>query len=189
MKNVANRMSFIRPGSDTHRGWRQNLTGLYIQDDISVRPGLSLNVGLRYEFISTPREVDGKVANLRTLSFPFFTTYDTENTDVGDDYFLNPSLKNFAPRIGLAWDPFQTGKTSVRAGFGMYHQQILAYIYRSPGNRAAPFFAVAEADLGDVSSIDFPTLTPPKTTFYRLRVLEGDLRLISSNTGSSNRPC
>ena len=156
MKNVANRMSFIRPGSDTHRGWRQNLTGLYIQDDISVRPGLSLNVGLRYEFISTPREVDGKVANLRTLSFPFFTTYDTENTDVGDDYFLNPSLKNFAPRIGLAWDPFQTGKTSVRAGFGMYHQQILAYIYRSPGNRAAPFFAVAEADLGDVSSIDFP---------------------------------
>ena len=160
MKNEPNRMNFIRPGSDTHRGWRQNLTGLYIHDDISVRPGLTLNVGLRYEFISTPREVDGKVANLRELSFPFFTTYNTENTDVGDDYFLNPSLKNFAPRIGLAWDPFQTGKTSVRAGFGMFHQQILAYIYRSPGNRAAPFFAVAEAEDDDLEDlglkIDFP---------------------------------
>lgn len=156
MQNRANRMSFIRPGSDTVRGWRQNLTGLYIQDDISVRPGLNLNIGLRYEFITTPREVNGKVANLRELSFPAFAAYDTQNTDVGDDYFLNPSLKNFAPRIGIAWDPFQTGRTSVRAGFGIFHQQILPYVYRSPGNRAAPFFAVAEADLGDVDFIDFP---------------------------------
>ncbi len=188
MRNISNRMSFIKPGSDTNRAWRQNLTGLYIHDDINLRPGLTVNLGLRYEFISTPREIHGKVGNLRELSFPFFATYNTENTDVGDDYFLNPSLKNFAPRIGLAWDPFQTGRTSVRARFGLYHQQILPYIYRSPGNRAAPFFAVAEADLGDMSFIDFPNVLQHRTISCPRPRSGADHRLTSSSTMPRNRP-
>ena len=35
-------------------------------------------------------------------------------------------LNNFAPRIGLAWDVFGTGKTSVRAGYGMYYESVNA---------------------------------------------------------------
>jgi len=37
--------------------------------------------------------------------------------------------KDFAPRVGLAWDPFGTGRTSVRAGYGIYHEQILNGVY------------------------------------------------------------
>lgn len=40
-------------------------------------------------------------------------------------YVIDVSKTDFAPRIGLAWDPFKKGKTSVRTGYGMYHEQVL----------------------------------------------------------------
>jgi hypothetical protein len=58
----------VRPGSDAVRGWRSNLFGLYIQDDLAVRPGLTLNAGLRYEIVSVPVEVNGKMANIRNIN-------------------------------------------------------------------------------------------------------------------------
>src|SRR5581483_7645484 len=65
---IPSRADFIKPGSDDIRGWRQSLTGLYFQDDINLRPGLTLNVGVRYEFISVPTEANGKVATLRNIA-------------------------------------------------------------------------------------------------------------------------
>jgi hypothetical protein len=146
---------FQQPGSDGIRHWRQNVTGLYIQDDISLRQGLSLNMGIRYEFISVPTETDGKVANIRNFSVPHLFTVRPDQTDVGDPYFLNPSLRNFAPRIGLAWDPFQAGKTSIRAGVGMYYDQLMAYNLMQSGVRLAPFFSTTQL-LRERIIIDFP---------------------------------
>jgi Carboxypeptidase regulatory-like domain len=42
------------------------------------------------------------------------------------DAVVPTSDKDFAPRVGLAWDPFGTGKTSIRTGYGIYHEQVLA---------------------------------------------------------------
>lgn len=39
---------------------------------------------------------------------------------------VETSNRNFAPRVGLAWDPFGEGKTSVRTGYGIYHEQVLS---------------------------------------------------------------
>jgi hypothetical protein len=88
--------------------------GFYVQDDYRWKPRLTLNLGLRYEFMTTPEDVDGRQSYI-----PQLTTSTT--------YALGPVLntattdKNFSPRVGFAWDIFGTGKTSLRSGFGIYY--------------------------------------------------------------------
>jgi hypothetical protein len=144
LRNQVDVARFIRPGSDNLRGWRQNVLGLYIQDDISVRPGLTVNLGLRYEIINSPTEVNGKVATIRDLRPHHLFSVLPSQTDVGDPYFLNPSLLNFGPRVGFAWAPMASGKLSFRGGVGIYHDQLLSNYYITSGVRMEPFYAVAE---------------------------------------------
>ncbi|MDQ4123423.1 MAG: TonB-dependent receptor [Acidobacteriota bacterium] len=44
-------------------------------------------------------------------------------------YVVDAPKNDFAPRIGLAWDPFGDGKTSIRTGYGMYHEQVLSGVF------------------------------------------------------------
>lgn len=155
MRGIPSAATFIQPGSDNIRNWRTHLFALYLQDDINVRPGLTVNLGLRYEFMTTPKELNGKVAGVRDLSASHIYTVRPDQTDVGDPYFENPSLKNFAPRFGVAWSPFENGKGVLRSGWGIFHEQILPNYFVLPGVRAAPFYSTAELASRDVA-IDFP---------------------------------
>ncbi|MBI4442560.1 MAG: TonB-dependent receptor [Acidobacteria bacterium] len=156
-----NQVSIVLPGSDSIRGWRQSLFGFYLHDDITVRPGLTLNLGVRYEFITIPYEVNGKIANIRDFTEPRIITVNPDNTDIGKPYFQNPSLRNFAPRVGVAWSPFQSKKTVLRGGFGVFHDQFLPNIYQLTGNRGAPFYSYVDLfarDFTGVGGIDFPSV-------------------------------
>ena len=83
------------------------------QDDLTVHPRLSLNLGLRYEFYTVPNDTQGRDSALRNV------VSDSEFT-VGP-IFENPSLKNLGPRVGFAWDVAGDGKSSVRGGAGVYY--------------------------------------------------------------------
>ena len=130
----------LEDGTKMSAGMRQSLFGFYIQDDFQFRPNLTLNLGLRYEFVTSPTEVNGRISNLQdnrpdpSLPGPLQPTVIT-----GNPYFENPSLKNFSPRIGFAWDPTGSAKFSVRGGFGLFHQQILQWAYLSSVFRSTPF--------------------------------------------------
>ena len=147
--------SVTKPGSDNVRGIRQNLLGFYYQDDIKLRPNFTFNIGLRYEFITVPREVNGKISVIRDLSPARLSTVRADTMDVGGDYMKNPSLKNFSPRAGLSWDVFGTGKTAVRAGGGIYPDQILPYLYWFELANAPPFRSGASLLRQNVP-VDFP---------------------------------
>jgi len=46
--------------------------------------------------------------------------WDRKQLKLGSPYFHNPTLRDFSPRVGAAWDPFGDGKMAVRAAFGQY---------------------------------------------------------------------
>ncbi|HXG64598.1 MAG TPA: TonB-dependent receptor [Blastocatellia bacterium] len=123
------------PGSDFYRAIRQSIFGSFIQDDWKISPRLTLNLGLRYEFFTTPTEKNGKVANLRHVTDP--------STTVGEPFFDNPSEKNFAPRIGFAYDVFGNGRTSVRGGYGIFDILILPFNYRFEMSGQPPFASLS----------------------------------------------
>jgi hypothetical protein len=118
------------PGTNNIRGLRETYVGLYLQDDIALRRNLKLNVGVRYEYLSAITEQFGRVAVLPTP--------DAATPRLGGSFF-HPTKRNFDPRLGLAWDPTGSGKTSVRAGYGLYDILPLEYLVINDTN-ASPFF-------------------------------------------------
>ena len=121
------------PGSDVRRGLRQTLLAGYIQDDLRLKPNFSINIGMRYEFLTIPTEVNGKLALLPDLKSPTVRVG-------GPVHDRNPTWKNFAPRIGLVWDPFKDGKTSIRSSFGIFDSLPLLWLYDTPLTRSTPYF-------------------------------------------------
>src|SRR5882762_1303807 len=89
----------------TPRNLRQNVLGFYFQDDWRARPNLTLNLGLRYETSTVPSETSGKLANLRNLSDaqPICAAAPSTGGCAGKgQFFSNPTLRNFEPRVGFA---------------------------------------------------------------------------------------
>ena len=133
------------PGSDTFRDLRQQVWGFYVEDNLRFTPTLSLNLGLRYEFATSPTEADGKAAVLKSPS-------DSEVT-IGT-FFETPKM-NLAPRLGFAWDVFGTGRTALRGGFGIFYDLPLVHFLFNSALRNLPFFK--RATTFDLSDGDFPT--------------------------------
>lgn len=133
------------PGSTFERSGRQSLYGLFVQDDYKVASNLTLNLGIRYEFITVPTEKYGRAANVRTL---------LASAPTVGALFLNPSLKNLSPRFGFAWDVFGNGGTSVRGGFGLFYDQILSNVWRDSLILNPPFFQ--RGNISPISPSQFP---------------------------------
>ncbi len=118
---------------DGDRDFREIDVNSYIQDDWKVSNRLTLNIGLRYEFVTNP------VTALHPLyAITNFQT-STNWTHVPNVFRNNPSLKNFDPRIGFAYSPFGDNKTSIRGGFGIFHDPIAPRTYASAYYFDPPF--------------------------------------------------
>jgi Carboxypeptidase regulatory-like domain/TonB-dependent Receptor Plug Domain/TonB dependent receptor len=158
------------PGLLNPRYLRQTIVGGYAQDDMRIFPNLTVNVGLRYEMATVPSEKDGKLASLTSLT--------SSQIHIGNPFFSNPTLRNFEPRVGFAWDPFRNGKTSVRGGFGMFDVLPLPIELRGAVFAVFPFFDSASVTpsstgaLGPLSAGDFPT-----NAFNRLTTDESSARV------------
>ena len=133
------------PGTNGARGLRSDVFGAYAQDSFRIRHNLTLNYGVRYETSTPVSEQNGKVATLVNLT--------DAAPRVGGAFFNNLTKRNFAPRVGLAWDPTGSGKTSIRASFGIYDILPLPYLFINR-THGAPFFLQGTAQAPPPS--DFP---------------------------------
>jgi hypothetical protein len=134
------------PGTNGARGLRSDVFGAYAQDSMRLRRNLTLTVGVRYETSTPVSEQNDKVATLVNLTDAL--------PRAGGAFFNNPTKRNFAPRVGIVWDPTGSGKTSVRAAFGMYDILPLPYLFINR-THGAPFFLQGTSQAPPAS--DFPT--------------------------------
>jgi hypothetical protein len=100
---------------------RINESNFYAEDNWKIRSNLTLNLGLRYEYVSAPREVQSRI-----------------------DYVYGDDKDNIEPRVGFAWSPnFQSGflhslvgdvgDTSIRGGYGIYHGRLFQSVFSQTG--------------------------------------------------------
>lgn len=102
--------------------FRGNSWDLFAQDEWRVRGNLTLNLGLRYEYVSPFSEINNLIVNLDVA--PGFTAVAPVLAGRPGPFsgqfprsLVTPDRNGFAPRVGIAWKPFNN--TVVRAGYGI----------------------------------------------------------------------
>lgn len=141
INNQPNKFQGGVASSLTPRNFRQSVFGGYVQDDWRWKSNLTLNLGLRYEMTTVPTETQGKTANLRNIGDPQpVCGVAVAGCSGAGPIFSNPTLHNFEPRIGFAWDPRRNGRIAVRGGIGLFDVLPLPYQFILLETQATPFF-------------------------------------------------
>jgi hypothetical protein len=164
--------SFVRNNAYNDGNW-------YLQDTWKATQRLTVSLGLRWEYYGVQHNSN---PNLESNFFlgsgsNFFqqvqngSVLTTPNSPVGGLY--KQHFKNYAPRVGVAWDPFGDGKTSVRAGYGMGYERnfnnVLYNVIQNPPNYAVisvisgkdvPAFSVTTSNAGPLAGTGSKALPP-----------------------------
>lgn len=126
--------------------------GAFVQDSFKWKPNVTWSLGFRYDWNSTPSEATNRFAN-------FDPATDALIPGISQPFQTNNKL--FQPRLGVAWDPWGDGKTSIRAGYAILAQQPTTNVVSGlSGN--PPFatpFAATSATSGPIS-LENPPITP-----------------------------
>jgi Carboxypeptidase regulatory-like domain/TonB dependent receptor len=171
---------FVGSGQ-TYRDFRAHDLSAFVQDDFKVTPRLTLNLGVRYDYLSPSTDKRNRLGNfdpsrldaatlahggpglLNAFILPESANFGTikGTPGVSDSTFSIANNLNFAPRVGFAWDPWGDGKTAIRGGYGMYYvrisnQTLLQLL------TAAPFFQQSSVvNPGTTNASPFPNLPLP----------------------------
>jgi hypothetical protein len=143
--------------ADDYRGFRQKDFDAFAQDTFKILPNLTLNYGLRYQFNGVPYEANDLLSTLfANPSGPAPFTFQIAGEKNGLPPLYSNDWHDFEPRVGIAWDPFKSGKTSIRAGYGIFHDRLFGQLLGlTRGN--PPFQQVFFQPLFGV-----PPCTPPE---------------------------
>jgi hypothetical protein len=182
--------------ADLRRQYRSNEYAAFVQNDIKLSRRFSLNLGFRYEYFGVPHNVDpSQVVN---FYFGLGSTIQ-ERLATGSLRFVNQNQGdlsgllyrrdrlNFAPSVGLAWDPLGGGRTVVRAGYSVAFDRVFdtvrdlrsnnqQVVSCSPFNDCIPRFVIPVEDVlprldqdlgpGEVVQLDENLRTPYAENWY-----------------------
>ena len=150
---LGNVSSFTQTARDITPDIHVNQSELYVQDDFRVRPNLTLNLGVRYSIFRQATDGNGFLNNFDPSKYdpakaPKIDSSGNLVPGTGDPLngiiiagknspygskVTNENNGNFAPRFGFSWDPFGSGKTAIRGGYGYaYDFTQVSNVYESP---------------------------------------------------------
>ena len=140
LQDVPFQVEFAPTWADENRFFLYNTYGFYGQDDWRATSRLTVNLGLRYEFMNTPRELSGKQSRMINDYSGLFSQ---------GPIIQNNTLHNFSPRVGMAYDLFGNGKTAIRGGAGIYYDMgNIGSALGGTTNGAIPFGALIDINPG-----------------------------------------
>lgn len=190
LENRPLRFLGLPAGGAIDRYWRFTLMGFYLQDDWRVAPRLTLNLGLRYEFATMPRDIYGRDSAVPNLA--------TDTAPTVGQLYQNPTFTNLSPRAGFAWDVLGNGKLSLRGGYALFfntnNQQHLIVTVTNPpatprvivSNSTFPVPNLSAGVANSIRPIQWD-IESPRVHAYNLLMeyqLPGDLLVSAGFTGS-----
>jgi hypothetical protein len=167
------------PSRDIHmRSW-----GLFAQDDYRVRPRLTLNLGLRYDVTDPIHDTQNRLAN-------FVPSQGFVQVGHGISQPYKTNYNNISPRIGFAFDAFGTGKTVIRAGFGMIYVEpsIRTFMFSSGGLHLNPTALIQPGANGNITTF-LQAGAPPTAVNWSTSGPIFPLTNSSQNVCSVSSPC
>jgi hypothetical protein len=162
---LGNARLFTQSSLDITNDLRRRYHEFYAQDEWRARPNLTLYYGGRFSLFRQPYDTNGLFTNFDPALFDPSRAFqvDANGNRIGPGDPLNGIIinsqnvppggtaspygvkvsnednKTFAPRVGLAWDPFKRGKTSVRTGYGIYYDLSTYAFFQDASQNNPPF--------------------------------------------------
>jgi len=170
--NITTRNSGFIPGTPWVRNFTYDNHAFYGEDRWRVFKRLTLTLGLRWDYYTPVNEVNSlELQPVVTNSNPVSTllsnaTLNFSGNSAGSPFYQKP-LKNFAPNVGLAWDVFGNGKTSIRAGYSIHYvdDQMIevadGFTYTNAGLQAFPENFDLSGTVSKAPPIAVPTFQVP----------------------------
>jgi len=157
----------------TTRGqyYRSSIYGVFVQNDWKLRPNLTVNIGLRWEYYAPPTEANRHLANFQPTNDPVNGLANGVATNPSQQW--NPTWRNFGPRLGFAWSPMKfDNRLVVRGGFGMAYDRFDDNVFDNTRNNP-PYVA------------NYGICCGTETGAFGTPFVNGQ---ISFNLGTSNNP-
>jgi Carboxypeptidase regulatory-like domain/TonB dependent receptor-like, beta-barrel len=166
-------VSYLRQIGNLQASYDVDLFSLYAQDKWRIRPNFTLDLGLRWDgqFNPSPEANNDSIINRirqfqATGGFPIgISVNPTQIPNAGDQ---------LSPRVGFAWDPFNTSKTVIRANAGIYYATTPMLLFAGPMNN----FRIPPGDVSIRLPLQIPAGNPNQslnTVYKQLRLIGIDL--------------
>jgi hypothetical protein len=148
---------FLQVGGDGARQYRSREYTYFVQDSFSVTPHFTLYLGLRHEIFGPIFDKGLRMSAWRpgqqSVVRPNVPADVVFPGDPGISAATYPrDWKDLGPRVGIAWDPFKDGKTSVRTGYGIYYEPPVTFV---------PFQTIVAPSILNVSQVGAPNYSDP----------------------------
>ncbi|MBI1894990.1 MAG: TonB-dependent receptor [Acidobacteria bacterium] len=173
--------------ADLRRRYRSSDMGIFVQHDLKLTQRLSLNMGIRWEYFGPMHDVNPSLdynlyAGAGATPHERFANGVLRSTDQNPGDLKNRIYRrdylNFAPSFGIAWDPFGSGRTVLRAGYAIAYDRIFDAARDPRKNKTRTATCLQTSCPGFVlpASAALPNMRPIPGARFSAIVLDENLR-------------